>query len=88
MPETLHAREWTSFGTRAASSRSDKMKITSDEDSALLATLRASARIHFPDADEADELVARALKVAIAETEAGRAKRDRKRWLLRLMDIP
>lgn len=54
----------------------------------LVAILRASARLHFPDADQADAEVERILLLAIREAEAGRQRADRKRWLLRMMDVP
>jgi hypothetical protein len=54
----------------------------------LVAVLRASARLHFPDHDAADAEVERVLLLAISEAEAGRHRVDRKRWLLRMMDVP
>jgi hypothetical protein len=54
----------------------------------LVAILRASARLHFPDLEEADAEVERVLLLAISEAEAGRHRIDRKRWLLRMMDVP
>ncbi|WP_143348588.1 hypothetical protein [Ensifer adhaerens] len=38
----------------------------------LVAILRASARLHFPDVDKADAEVERVLLLAIKEAEAGR----------------
>lgn len=54
----------------------------------LVAILRASARLHFPDPDQADAEVERVLLLAIKEAEAGRHRPDRRRWLLRMMDVP
>lgn len=54
----------------------------------LVAILRASARLHFSDLEEADAEVERVLLLAISEAEAGRHRIDRKRWLLRMMDVP
>ncbi|KSV64021.1 hypothetical protein [Sinorhizobium sp. Sb3] len=54
----------------------------------LVAILRASASLHFADADKADAEVERVLRLAIREAEAGRSRLDKKRWLLRMMHMP
>ncbi|WDZ81880.1 hypothetical protein PWG15_33815 (plasmid) [Ensifer adhaerens] len=54
----------------------------------LVAILRASARLHFADADKADAEVERVLRFAISEAEQGRSRVDKKRWLLRMMHVP
>ncbi|MBZ7924775.1 hypothetical protein LAC81_28980 [Ensifer adhaerens] len=77
-----------SGGTRQPSTRSAFMDIREHRERKLIAMLRASASLHFPDPDEADAEVERVLLAAIKEAQVGLSHRDRKRQLLRIMNVP